>query len=76
MTDSEDSLDEERFAAVRFFCEENKKIHYVSTTDIEDFDSNDFSKPKMVKYGVDDNGEKIFEPAQILDAAGEYLYYV
>lgn len=67
---SESSDQEARFAAVRFFCEENKKIHYVSIKDIDNFEVNDYSKPKRVKYGIDINGDHITEPAQILAVAG------
>lgn len=73
-SESENSNSEEMFAAVRFFCDESKKIHYLSADDIEDFTLNDYSKqPKWVKYGVDENREIIFEPAQVLSVSSEYL---
>lgn len=62
-----------RFAAVRFFAEENNKIHYVSVRDIRDFSPNDLSEAKYVKSNKETSScEPMYEPAQILEVSGNF----
>lgn len=77
MSDSENSVSTDEgisskplFAAIKFFCDKSVKINHVAIEDIQHFDITDLSRPKRVKYGVDDTNEVIFEPAQILAVAG------
>lgn len=71
--DEDDPVKDAKFAAVKFFCEENRKIHYVAIKDIENFVLHDYSKPKSVKYKIDSHGNNVMEPAQILAVAGQYF---
>lgn len=67
------------YAAVRFYKDEQKKIHLVPVRCIKDFsvDTDYFSKPSFWVNEADDEEEESWEAAQILNIGNKYtLYYL